>query len=106
MYLNIGSSNEPPKLSTQTQASQMQQMQSAAVQLLAQGALSRHTALRSQPTVQPTWSNPSLKQHPGFYFFISSIKFRRTFSIIINNKINLINFYEIRFERFILKLAI
>ncbi|XP_018362503.1 PREDICTED: eukaryotic translation initiation factor 4E transporter isoform X5 [Trachymyrmex cornetzi] len=59
-----GSSNEPPKLSTQTQASQMQQMQSAAAQLLAQGALSRHTALRSQP-VQSTWSNPSLKQHPG-----------------------------------------
>ncbi|XP_018403043.1 PREDICTED: mastermind-like protein 3 [Cyphomyrmex costatus] len=59
-----GSSNEPPKLSTQTQASQMQQMQSAAVQLLAQGALSRHTALRSQP-IQSTWSNPSLKQHPG-----------------------------------------
>lgn len=64
MYLNIGSSNEPPKLSTQTQASQMQQMQSA-VQLLAQGALSRHSTLRSQP-VQSTWSNPSLKQHPGF----------------------------------------
>lgn len=86
MYLNIGSSNEPPKLSTQSQASQMQQMQSAAVQLLAQGALSRHTALRSQP-VQPTWSNPSLKQHPGFYLFISSINFQRTFFIIINNKI-------------------
>lgn len=65
MYLNIGSSNEPPKLSTQTQTSQMQQMQSAAAQLLAQGALSRHTTLRSQP-VQSTWSNPSLKQHPGF----------------------------------------
>lgn len=63
--MDIGSSNEPPKLSTQTQASQMQQMQSAAVQLLAQGALSRHTALRSQPPVQSTWSNPSLKQHPG-----------------------------------------
>ncbi|KAL0129049.1 hypothetical protein PUN28_004031 [Cardiocondyla obscurior] len=60
-----GSSNEPPKLSTQTQASQMQQqMQSTAVQLLSQGALSRHTPLRSQP-VQSTWSNPSLKQHPG-----------------------------------------
>jgi len=63
VYLNVGSNNEPPKLS-QTQASQMQQMQSAAAQLLAQGALSRHTALRSQP-VQSTWSNPSLKQHPG-----------------------------------------
>ncbi|KAL6257943.1 hypothetical protein P5V15_011541 [Pogonomyrmex californicus] len=58
-----GSSNEPPKMSTQSQASQMQQMQSA-VQLLAQGALSRHSALRSQPA-QSTWSNPSLKQHPG-----------------------------------------
>lgn len=68
VYLNIGSSNDLPKLSTQTQASQMQQMQSAAVQLLAQGALSRHTALRSQP-VQSTWSNPSLKQHPGLSLF-------------------------------------
>ncbi|CAL1673079.1 unnamed protein product [Lasius platythorax] len=58
-----GSSNDPSKLSTQTQASQMQQMQSA-VQLLTQGALSRHTALRPQ-SVPSTWSNTSLKQHPG-----------------------------------------
>ncbi|XP_072749964.1 uncharacterized protein [Anoplolepis gracilipes] len=57
-----GSSNDP-KLSTQTQASQMQQMQSA-VQLLTQGALSRHTALRPQ-SVPSTWSNSSLKQHPA-----------------------------------------
>jgi len=83
VYLNIGSSNEPPKLSTQTQASQMQQMQSAAVQLLAQGALSRHTALRSQP-VQSTWSNPSLKQHPGLNFsFKFFIKLERNFFLIM-----------------------
>ncbi|XP_029662383.1 eukaryotic translation initiation factor 4E transporter-like isoform X1 [Formica exsecta] len=58
-----GSSNDPSKLSTQTQASQMQQMQSA-VQLLTHGTLSRHTALRPQ-SVPSTWSNTSLKQHPG-----------------------------------------
>ncbi|XP_029167468.1 eukaryotic translation initiation factor 4E transporter-like isoform X2 [Nylanderia fulva] len=59
-----GNGSDPSKLSTQTQASQMQQMQSA-VQLLTQGALSRHTALRPQ-SVPSTWSNSSqLKQHPG-----------------------------------------
>lgn len=62
-FSNIGSNNDPSKLSTQIQASQMQQMQSA-VQLLTQGALSRHTALRPQ-SVPSTWSNSSLKQHPG-----------------------------------------
>jgi len=65
-FLNVGSNNDPSKLSTQTQASQMQQMQSA-VQLLTQGALSRHTALRPQ-SVPSTWSNSSLKQHPGLPF--------------------------------------
>lgn len=41
----------------------MQQMQSA-VQLLTQGVLSRHNTLRPQ-SVQSTWSNPTIKQHPG-----------------------------------------
>ncbi|XP_023289580.1 eukaryotic translation initiation factor 4E transporter isoform X3 [Orussus abietinus] len=55
--------NDPTKLTAQSQAAQMQQMQST-VQLLAQGVLSRHAALRPQP-VQPSWSNPTIKQHPG-----------------------------------------
>ncbi|XP_031364797.1 eukaryotic translation initiation factor 4E transporter-like [Apis dorsata] len=58
-----GNSNDPSKLGTQSQTSQMQQMQSA-VQLLTQGVLSRHNTLRPQ-SVQSTWSNPTIKQHPG-----------------------------------------
>lgn len=58
-----GNSNDPSKLATQSQASQMQQMQSA-VQILTQGVLSRHNTLRPQ-SVQSTWSNPTMKQHPG-----------------------------------------
>ncbi|XP_011305362.1 eukaryotic translation initiation factor 4E transporter isoform X3 [Fopius arisanus] len=51
------------KLAGQSQASQMQQMQSA-VQLLAQG-LSRQQqgTVRPQPNQQPAWSNQPVKQH-------------------------------------------
>nr|XP_033329376.1 nuclear factor of activated T-cells 5-like isoform X2 [Megalopta genalis] len=56
-----GNSNDPSKLASQSQASQMQHMQSA-VQLLTQ--ISRHNALRPQ-SVQSTWSNSSIKQHSG-----------------------------------------
>lgn len=52
-------------MGTQSQTSQMQQMQSA-VQLLTQGVLSRHNTLRPQ-SVQSTWSNPTIKQHPGIF---------------------------------------
>ncbi|XP_076224796.1 uncharacterized protein LOC116426797 isoform X3 [Nomia melanderi] len=58
-----GNSNDPSKLASQSQVSQVQQMQSA-VQLLTQSVLSRHNVLRPQ-SVQSTWSNPSIKQHPG-----------------------------------------
>lgn len=79
MYLNAGSSNDPSKLSTQTQASQMQQMQSA-VQLLTQGVLPRHTTMRPQ-SAQSTWSNPSLKQHPGIFLSIFYKNISRTFLV-------------------------
>ncbi|XP_024222140.1 eukaryotic translation initiation factor 4E transporter-like isoform X10 [Bombus vosnesenskii] len=58
-----GNSSDPSKLTAQSQTSQMQQMQSA-VQLLTQGVLCRHNTLRPQ-SVQSTWSNPTIKQHPG-----------------------------------------
>ncbi|XP_031832187.1 uncharacterized protein LOC116426797 isoform X7 [Nomia melanderi] len=61
--MNSGNSNDPSKLASQSQVSQVQQMQSA-VQLLTQSVLSRHNVLRPQ-SVQSTWSNPSIKQHPG-----------------------------------------
>lgn len=66
LYLHVGGSNDPPKLSTQ--ASQMQ----SAVQLLTQEVLSRHTSLRPQ-SVQ-SWSNPSIKQHPGIYNLLTFYK--------------------------------
>ncbi|XP_063987943.1 eukaryotic translation initiation factor 4E transporter-like isoform X3 [Diachasmimorpha longicaudata] len=56
---------EVSKLAAQSQASQMQQMQSA-VQLLTQG-LSRQPqqgTVRPQPNQQPTWSNQPVKPHP------------------------------------------
>ncbi|XP_050595606.1 eukaryotic translation initiation factor 4E transporter-like isoform X7 [Bombus affinis] len=58
-----GNSSDPSKMTAQSQTSQMQQMQSA-VQLLTQGVLCRQNTLRPQ-SVQSTWSNPTIKQHPG-----------------------------------------
>lgn len=62
MYVGVGSS-DPTKMGNQLQVSHIQQVQSA-VQMITQGGISRHNTPRPQP-VQPSWSGPTVKQHPG-----------------------------------------
>lgn len=65
-FLNTGNA-EASKLAAQTQANQMQQMQSA-VQLLARGVLTRQQDnLRTQGTQQAPWTSQPVSKHPGMH---------------------------------------